>query len=206
MTVSDDFTRFQRLLYLRWAFAWAQFCCGAFLLGSLTLAGCGKPGNSSTNTTNAFVMVTSVNENAPLQSDVLTNGYAKDDTVKVKFKSQRRQLGSGDTNPTDPDGVSPFDTIMLQQYVVNYQRSDGGPNPSAFTGGLNITLAPDAEAEASIVVVRAFDKHRSPLEELRDDGEIFTSAVITFYGEDGYGNDLAVSGSLSISFANFTDS
>jgi hypothetical protein len=148
--------------------------------------------------------VNSINDNTPLQSDILVSGSATDDVVTISLQSQSRQLGDGD-NPTNPDGSSPFDTITLYSYHVNHRRSDGGPNPADFTAGMNLTIQPESEASASIVVVRAFDKHRSPLEELRDDGQIFTTTVITFYGEDGYGNDIAVSGSLAISFANYPD-
>lgn len=171
----------------------------------LSMASCGKPGGTSNNYTHSFVSVTSVNENKPLQSDILTKGYGTDDIIVVKFKSESSQLGTGATNPTDPDGVSPLDRITLHTYHVAHQRSDGGTVPSDFTGGMNLTLAPNSEGEASIMVVRAFDKSRSPLQELRSNGEIFVTSIITFYGEDGYGNDLAVEGSLAISFANFID-
>ncbi len=171
----------------------------------VSFAGCGKPGASSNNLTHSFVTVTSINDNAPLQSDVLTDGSATDDIVTVSLKSESRQLGDDD-NPTNPDGDSPFDTITLYSYHVTHRRSDGGPNPPDFTAGINLTLPPASDASASIVVVRAFDKHRSPLEELRDDGQIFTTTIITFYGEDGYGNDIAVNGSLAIAFANYPDS
>jgi hypothetical protein len=169
-----------------------------------SLWGCGKPGGSTNNVTNSFVTVVSMNGNEPLQSDVLTNGFVTDDTISVSLKSESRQLGDGD-NPMDPDGPSPFDTISFRSYHVAHVRSDGGPNPADFTAGLNLTLEPGSEGEATIVIVRAFDKNRSPLEELRDDGEIFTTSIITLYGEDGFGNDIAVDGSVAISFANYPD-
>ena len=175
------------------------------LFSAFYVYGCGKPGGSENNFTNSFVTVVSINANVPLQSDVLTSGFGSDDIVTIQFKSEPRQTGSEEDNPTDPDGPSPFDTIVLHSYHVTHQRSDGGPNPAAFTAGLNLTIPANSEAEANIVIVRAFDKHRSPLEELRDDGEIFTTSIITFFGEDGFGNDIAISGSLAISFANFPD-
>jgi len=179
-----------------------------FLFTTLCIAfaffGCGKPGGSTNNLTNSFVTVVSINDNTPLASDVLIDGSGTDDIVTVTFKSDPRQLGTDD-NPTDPDGASPFDTITLRSYHVEHIRSDGGPNPADFTAGTNVTLDPDSEADVDIVVVRAFDKHRSPLEELRDDGQLFTTAIITFYGEDGYGNDISVDASLAISFANYPD-
>lgn len=173
------------------------------LASGFVLAGCGKPGNSANNFTNSVVTITSLNDNQPFQSDVLTDGYATDDVVTVKLQCDFR---TGEDGPTAPDsGASVFDTITFRSYHVGHQRSDGGPNPSDFTAGLTLSLAPDSEAEVSVVVVRAFDKNRSPLEELRDDGEIFTTTSVTLYGQDGYGNDIAVSASIAISFANFLD-
>jgi hypothetical protein len=166
-------------------------------------AGCGKPGDIARNYTNCWVTAT-LNGNQPLQSDVLSNGYALDDVIPVKLKSVFRALY--DDDPTTPNGPSPFDTIVFHSYLITHRRSDGGPNPASFTGGLSLPLEPDSESEINIVVVRAFDKHRSPLAELRDDGEIFTTSIIVFYGTDGNGNDIEVSGSLTISYANFIDS
>ncbi len=180
------------------------FSC-VLVVSLLFLHGCGKPGNSAYNLTNSFVTIISINDNQPFQSDVITDGHGTDDTTVVKFISQSRQPGSGDSNPTDPDGPSPFDTILLYSYHITHQRSDEGPNPADFTAGLNLTIVPDSEVEVTIVIVRAFDKHRSPLQELRDDGEIFTTSVITFYGEDGYGNDISITASIALSFANFPD-
>lgn len=176
---------------------------GIALLLSFVLTSCGKPGNSASNYTNSVVTITSFNDNQPFQSDVLTNGYATDDVMTVKLQCDFR---TGEDDPTAPDsGASVFDTIIFSSYHVGHQRSDGGANPSDFTAGLTLSVAPDNEAEVKVVVVRAFDKNRSPLEELRDDGEIFTTTTLTLYGQDGYGNDIAVSSSIAISFANFPD-
>lgn len=176
-------------------------CCLLFL-SAWYFNGCSKPGDSAYNFTNVFVTVVSINGNKPFQSDVLTNGYGEDDVVTVTFKSESR---TATDDPTAPR-TSPLNTIIFHTYHVTHQRSDSGPNPPDFTAGMNLTVPPDSEPQVDIVIVRAFDKHRSPLEELRDDGEIFTTSSITFYGEDGYGNDISVSGSLAISFANFPDS
>lgn len=178
------------------------FLAGMLLFAALGLNGCGKPGNSANNYTNCLISLMSLNENEPLQSDVLTNGYGVDDVVNVSVRSDFRVP---EDDPTAPDGPSVFDTVLFHSYHVTHLRSDGGPNPADFTAGLSARLEPDSETELNLVIVRAFDKHRSPLEELRDDGEIFTTTTVTLYGQDGYGNDIAVSGSIAISFANFPD-
>jgi hypothetical protein len=173
------------------------------LLASLYIfSGCGKPGGSDNNLTNSVVTIQSINDNKPLQSDVLTDGFATDDTVTVSLSSDFRATEDDDTAP---NGASISDTITFTSYLVSHMRSDGGTNPTSFTGGMNLVIAPDSDAEVDLVVVRAFDKNRSPLKDLRDDGEIFTTTTLTLYGSDGNGNDIAVSGSLSISFSNFLD-
>ncbi len=172
------------------------------ILGAWYSIGCSKPADTSLNFTNSFVTVVSINDNKPFQSDVLTDGFGSDDVVTVNFKSESWVDADDPTVPR----TSPLNTVLLNTYHVTHQRSDGGPNPSDFTTGMNLTIPIDSEAAANVVLVRAFDKHRSPLEELRDDGEMFTTSVITFYGEDGYGNDVSVSTSIAISFANFPDS
>lgn len=178
------------------------FLYGILLFAALLLSGCGKPNNSGTNFTNSLITLTSLNDNEPFKSDVLTNGYGQDDVISATLISEFRAAEDG---PTAPDGPSVYDTVIFHSYHVAHQRSDGGPDPADFTAGLSVGLAPGSETQVNLVIVRAFDKHKSPLEELRDDGEIFTTTTVTIYGQDGYGNDVAVSGSLGISFANFPD-
>lgn len=173
-----------------------------FFLPGLLLAGCGKPGDIANNLTNCVVAVTSVNGGEPFQSDVLTDGYASDDVITIQINSEFR---APDGDPTAPDGPSVFDTITFHSYHVTHYRSDGGPNPASFTAGMTLVVAPNSEGSIQLVVVRAFDKHRSPLQELRDDGEIFTTTIITVYGTDGNDNDVAASGAVTISYANFPD-
>lgn len=171
-------------------------------LGLLATAGCGKPGGQSSNLTNSIVSITSINNNAVLQSDIIDGGSSTDDFVTVELTSQPRDLG--DIVPTELHGDSSFDTITFHSYHISHRRSDGGPNPASFTMGTHLSLpASTSSKTAELVVVRAFDKERSPLRELQDDGQIVTTSTLTLYGEDGYGNDVAVSGSLIISFGNF---
>lgn len=180
-----------------------HFLAAHIALLMMVMAGCGKPGDVGQNYTNCWVTIVSLNGSEPMQSDVLYRGTPTDDIISVRVKSVFRAL---EDDPTAPDGPTPFDTIVFHTYLVTHRRSDGGPNPASFTGGLSLRLEPDSEGEIQLVVVRAFDKNRTPLEELRDDGEIFTTSIITLYGTDGNGNDVEVNGSITISYANFLDS
>lgn len=165
-------------------------------------SGCGKPGDVATNFTNCIITVVSIHDNTPLQSDVVSGGFLEDDLVTVELASQFRAPAD---DPTAPDGPSLFDAIRFHTYHVNYFRSDGGTNPASFTAGMNLHVEPDSTGSVEIVLVRAFDKNRAPLQQLRDDGEIFTTCVVTFYGTDGNGNDVAIDGYLTVLFANFLD-
>jgi len=167
------------------------------------MIGCGKPGPGD-NFTSSLLTVTSITDtagNVPLQSDVLTSGALTDDIVTVTLRSESKDP-NGATTPLDP---GPLDNITLTQYRVDYLRTDGGPVPASFNSNMNLFLAPNTEASTNIVIIRAFDKNRSPLVELRDGGEIFATVLITFFGEDGFGNDVSTSGSISVSFGNFPD-
>ncbi len=188
----------------------------SLLLGS----SCGKP-DSANNLTATFVTLTAITGGTDtssssddinvLESDVLTNGYTEDDTVSVTFTSQKHSMPFEEL-PAEFENSSPLDTVVFSRYHVSHSRTDGGPNPADFSSGITIQVTPPTGSSTSnietavVVVVRAFDKSRSPLKELQDKGEIFTTTTFTFYGEDGYGNDIEVSGSIPISFANYQDS
>ncbi len=172
-------------------------------------SGCEKPLDLATNTTNSIVTVTSVNDGQSLKSDVLADGYTHDDEIPISLQSQPPD-SPFEGLPTELDNNSAFDTIRFSSYHVSHMRTDGGAVPEAFTMGMTFTLPPatedaNGEATVNVIVVRAFDKSRSPLKELQDRGQILTTTTITFYGEDSYGNDVVVSGSLPVSFANFAD-
>ncbi|HWP46908.1 MAG TPA: hypothetical protein VNM22_07070 [Candidatus Limnocylindrales bacterium] len=173
------------------------------VLASKLLMGCGKPGgkNNFTSSQVTVVSITDTSGKVPLQSDVVTNGFLTDDVATVTVRSQ-----SVDQNgPTTPFEPGPLDNIVLNQYRVDYFRTDGGAVPASFNGTMNLFLAPNTEASTNIVIVRAFDKNRSPLVELREGGEIFATVTITLFGEDGFGNDISTSGSINVSFGNFPD-
>lgn len=177
-----------------------------FLLIGLVLGSCGWPQSSDTNVSNVLLTIVSLHDNKVFKSDVVSGGASTDDIVTLTVKSERRSIGGPDFGDSyDIGGPSPFDTVILSTCHVAYIRSDGGLNPADFTIGINLTVPADSERDAEIVLVRAFDKNRSPLKELWNGGQILTTAVIALYGEDGYGNDIVVHGSLPVSFGNYPD-
>jgi hypothetical protein len=167
------------------------------------IVGCSKPGSDTnfTSSVASIVSVTDTDGSVPLQSDVLTNGIMTDDVVTVTIQIESVDQ-NGNTTPFDP---GPLDNIIFKEYRVDYFRTDGGAAPASFNGTMNLFLAPNTRGSTNIVIVRAFDKNRSPLAELRDGGEIFSTVTITVFGEDGFGNDVSTSGSINVSFGNFPD-
>jgi len=187
---------------------------GLLLFGMVVcLWGCDLPRDTETNTTKFSVTIAAINDSKVLASDVLKNGATTDDCVDVKFLSMLETINGDSFYEIYGVGVQgSFDFIVLNTYTVVYQRSDGGQAPASFTSRCNITLKPSfskeaaaTETTAQIAVVLAFLKNQMPLRALQDSGQIYASAEITFYGQDGYGNELEVRGYLPISFGNFAD-
>lgn len=194
---------------------------GLLLLGLIVcLWGCELPRDTETNTTKFSVTIGSINGSKVLVSDVLKDGAMLDDYVEVIFCSVLETVnGLTFYNPFLIGVENSLDFIVLDTYTVTYQRSDGGQAPAPFTSRCNITLKPATanldpetidppivtETTAEIAVVLAFLKNQMPLTALQERGQIYASAEITFYGHDGYGNELMVRGYLPISFGNFTD-
>jgi hypothetical protein len=185
----------------------------------IMIYGCSKPGgNRPENISSSLLHVVSINKGATLQSDVLKNGAHTDDIVEVVLRNDLKPSA----DPLIPTTPTTFNNITITSYRVTYYRDDNGPVPSPFNGSMNLFLPANPPAktttgtttttttsvqtgQANIVVVRAFAKGQSPLVELIKGGEIFARAIIEFFGKDGNGRDVKVSGSLSILFGNFPD-
>jgi hypothetical protein len=155
-----------------------------------------------------------------LQSDVVTN-------IKVTVGTQEMlqptvfedigravlRMGLKDVGaPNFPTGPTFANSITVNRYHVEYRRSDGRNTPGvdvpyAFDGAATGTFdSPGAALTFS--VVRAQAKLESPLKALRNGGGsilISTIAEITFYGKDQNGNDVTVTGSMSVTFADWGD-
>lgn len=173
----------------------------------VSLSGCKFPGAADPhNVTNSVLEITEINEGKVLQSDLLVGGRNTDDIISVAFKSSILTIGTDENwDNTDVGGTSPLDNITLSTYHVRYLRSDGGPVPTEFTMGIHILIPVVSEKTIEIVIVRGFAKSHSPLKELWDSGQLTVTASITFYGEDGYGNDVVITGALPICFGNYPD-
>jgi hypothetical protein len=102
-------------------------------------------------------------------------------------------------------------SVTINRYHVVYRRSDGRNVPGVdvpfpFDGAFTMTV-PAAGATGGFELVRHIAKEESPLVQLINGRIIITTiADITFYGHDLVGNEISVTGSMTIDFGNFGDS
>jgi len=108
-------------------------------------------------------------------------------------------------------GVSHYNGIIVDRYVVSYFRSDGKNQegvdvPYSFEGALSALVEIDSQVDISFVLVRAVAKLEPPLINLRDgrgEGQLKVTAKIDFYGKDTIGNGVKATGYLTIFFAEY---
>ncbi|MEI6667229.1 MAG: hypothetical protein WCP29_03665 [Acidobacteriota bacterium] len=143
-----------------------------------------------------------------LQSDVVTKGGVFEDVGQVSLRMALKDPGLAGV-PNSPSSVN---LITVTRYHVTYRRSDGRN-----TAGVDVPYAFDGAVTGTIdviggklifVLVRGQAKLEAPLAALRGGGGaavISTIADVTFYGQDQNGNQVSVSGSISVNFADWAD-
>jgi len=93
-----------------------------------------------------------------------------------------------------------------------YRRTDGrnvqGVDvPYAFDSGMTISVPISSGVQQTFDIVRVSAKLEPPLLALATNGlTIDAIADVTFYGKDMHNNDVAVTASIGVTFANFGDS
>lgn len=155
---------------------------------------------------------------APVLSDVQTIVEQQIGGERVRVATVFNDLGlarmrAALKNPTSPTGPTSVNTITINRYRVVYRRSDGRNTPGvdvphSFDGAVTISVLPDETSEFGFELVRHQAKQEPPLRNLINNGGaqlISTIAEITFYGRDQAGNEVAISGSLSVNFGDFGD-
>ena len=125
----------------------------------------------------------------------------------VELQLQLRDIG----NPASPSSPSQLNAVTISRYHVEYRRSDGRNTPGvdvpyAFDGAATFTVPPTGSATGGFSLVRGVAKLEAPLTSLVGDSTLITTiAYVTFSGRDQAGNDVSVTGSIEITFANFGD-
>ena len=143
-----------------------------------------------------------------LSSDVLTNNSVFEDLARVTFRLGLKDIGPAGV-PTSPTANN---FITVNRYTVTFRRTDGRNTPGVdvpypFEGAGTVTVLA-TDSTMSFVIVRTQAKVESPLRELTNGGAvrtISTIADITFYGRDQAGNDVSVSGAISVNFSDWGD-
>ena len=107
-----------------------------------------------------------------------------------------------------------MNSITITKYHVTYRRSDGRNTPGvdvpfAFDGGVSVTVPAGGTTTVPFTAVRRQAKLEPPLKNMIGGGGLIivsTIADVTFYGRDQNGNEVTVTGSFDVTFADFGDS
>jgi hypothetical protein len=110
-------------------------------------------------------------------------------------------------------GVDPTaaNQVTLTRYHVEFTRADGRNTPGVdvpfgFDGAVTATIQPATTVTVGFELVRHTSKMEAPLVQLVSNPNIIHAlARVTFYGHDLAGNDISVTGSMSVDFGNFGD-
>ena len=141
---------------------------------------------------------------ASLESDVLVGGLAYRDIGRASIRAEMKNSLS----TTAPTAIS---AITINRYRVRYRRTDGQNRegidvPYGFDGGTTVTIAAGSSGTVLFDLVRAQSKLEAPLRNLASGGGLLilsTIAEVTFYGSDQAGNEVSISGTIDVRFADF---
>ena len=181
---------------------------------NLLFTSCNKLADDSTAASRLIVeKITGINWEDQ-EADVLFSDVIVEKEGKTTIQSD---LGVAymTAEPYSPLVVEPssYYDIIVKQYRVRYQRSDGRNTegvdvPYSFTGAMNVRVKVGETTVVNFVVVRAQAKAEPPLVELRygtGTRELEVDALIEFYGEDLGGHPVYAEGKLHIVFANYAN-
>lgn len=150
-----------------------------------------------------------------LHSDVVTNVLVNQVRVPTRFNDPGRvsmSLLLKDTGmPGFTNAPSELNTVTITHYRVVYRRTDGhniqGVDvPYAFDSGMTVSVPASGTVQATFDLVRISAKEEAPLLALASNGGTLDMiADVTFFGKDQHNNDISVTGSIGVTFANFGD-
>lgn len=129
------------------------------------------------------------------------------DIGQVTLRTSLKDIGTGTlaTAPTTNNEVT------ITRYHITYRRADGRNTPGVdvpygFDGATTGTVPGTGTLTLGFTLVRNIAKAESPLVQLISSPNVIsTVADISFYGHDQVGNEVSVSGSIDVTFANFGD-
>ncbi len=124
------------------------------------------------------------------------------DLGQVQLRSVAKNVAVAPTSNND---------VTVTRYHVDFIRADGRNTPGVdvpygFDGAVTGTIPGGGSATLGFELVRHTSKLEAPLAQLVTNQVIIhTIARVTFYGHDVTGNEISVSGSLTVDFGNFGD-
>jgi len=151
-----------------------------------------------------------------LFSDVLTyvDQQVNGQQVKVPTVFSDTGVATIRVSMKNPTALSSdLNSVTITRYRVDYRRSDGRNTPGSdvpygFEAGTSATIAVDQEGLVPFDLVRHAAKEEPPLANLVANGGqgfIYTTAEVTFYGRDQNGNEIVITGFITVNFADFGD-
>jgi hypothetical protein len=196
-----------------------------FATAALSAVSCGEV--ARTGRSSAFLIIESLEaasgadpstSGSILNSDVetLVDSTVNGQTVKVAtvFNDPGTAVFRAEMkNPVGPTSPGSINDITISRYHVAFRRADGRNTPGvdvpyAFDGAFTVTVPAGGSASSGFDLVRHQSKREPPLSNMRGGGGtrlLSVIAEVTFYGRDQAGNEVSVTGSLSINFADFGD-
>jgi len=130
------------------------------------------------------------------------------DAGQVQLRASLKDLGASSAAPTSPTSNN---EVTITRYHVEYVRTDGRNTegvdvPYAFDGATTGTIPAGGNLTLGFELVRNIAKQQTPLIQLKTNPQILqTIANVTFYGHDQVGNEVSVTGSITVEFGNFGD-
>ena len=130
------------------------------------------------------------------------------DVGQVTLRLEPKDRGLSGTGGT----ITPLNQVVLSRYHIQFSRADGRNTPGVdvpypFDGGVTATIG-ESPVSVPFEFVRHQAKLESPLRALAGFGGrmfISTIATVTFYGADLAGNEIQVTGTMSVSFSDYAD-
>lgn len=116
-------------------------------------------------------------------------------------------------NALSTTAPSAINSITINRYRVRFRRTDGRNTegvdvPYGFDGATTVTVSVGATATVGFDLVRHQAKAEKPLVTLIGGrGLTFITAIaeVTFFGRDQAGNEVSITGSIDVQFADFGD-
>jgi hypothetical protein len=158
-----------------------------------------------------FLVIESISMTAGGESGQESTGSLLSDVTPVFNDIAEVRIRAEAKNQSAP--LTGINDVTLTRFRVVYRRADGRNTPGvdvpyAFDGGLGVTIPAGGNASATLDIVRHQAKLEPPLKNLAGFGGqlvISTITEITFYGHDQNGNEVTVTGSVNIQFADFAN-